>query len=351
MPTTPEIILNVDDNEPGRYATTRILNRAGFQVIEAGTGKEALRLARSVSPQLVVLDVNLPDMSGIEVCRQLKTDPQTGSIMVLQISATNIAVLDRVSSLSAGADSFLVEPMEPEELEAVARALLRLHRTEAELRRTLAERELLLREVNHRVKNSLQLVLSMLSLQGGEFREAGAKELFAKAIARVTAIASIHERLYQDTDPLTIDVQTYLSGLCAELARAGIGDERHADLRTDIEHIRLPTEHGVSLALIVNELVMNALKHGRTNERPAIIHVSLRRIDAGQARLTIADNGPGLSPGDSGNSAKPPSGLGSRLISMLVRQLNGQLHVEHADGYAAHITFPLQSAAPWDSKS
>jgi two-component sensor histidine kinase len=351
MPTTPEIILNVDDNEPGRYATTRILNRAGFQVIEAGTGKEALRLARSASPQLVVLDVNLPDMSGIEVCRQLKTDPQTGSIMVLQISATNIAVLDRVNSLSAGADSFLVEPMEPEELEAVARALLRLHRVEAELRRTLAERELLLREVNHRVKNSLQLVLSMLSLQGGEFRESGAKELFAKAIARVTAIASIHERLYQDTDPLTIDVQTYLSGLCAELARAGIGDERHADLRTDIESLRLPTEHGVSLALIVNELVMNALKHGRPDDRPAIINVSLRRIESGEARLTIADNGPGLRAGEPAGSAKPVTGLGSRLISMLVRQLNGQLQVEHADGYAAHVTFPLQPAATWDAKS
>ena len=346
----PEIILNVDDNEPGRYATTRILNRAGFQVIEAGTGKEALRLARSASPHLVVLDVNLPDMSGIDVCRQLKTDPATAGIMVLQVSATNIALPDRVNSLAAGADSFLVEPMEPEELEAVARALLRLHRVEAELRRSLAERELLLREVNHRVKNSLQLVLSMLSLQGGVFREAGAKELFAKAIARVTAIASIHERLYQDTDPLSIDMQTYLTGLCAELARAGIGDERYADLRTDIEPMRLPTEHGVSLALVVNELVMNALKHGRPEDRAAIIKVSLKRVDPGQARLIIADNGPGLNADGSG-SAKPASGLGSRLISMLVRQLNGQLQVEHTDGYAAHITFPLQPAATWDSKS
>lgn len=351
MPATPEIILNVDDNEPGRYATTRILNRAGFQVIEAGTGREALRLARSASPQLVVLDVNLPDMSGIDVCRQLKTDPATAGIMVLQVSATNIAVLDRVSSLSAGADSFLVEPMEPEELEAVARALLRLHRTENELRRSLAERELLLREVNHRVKNSLQLVLSMLSLQGGEFREAGAKELFAKAIARVTAIASIHERLYQDTDPLSIDMQTYLSGLCAELARAGIGDERHADLRTDLEPLRLPTENGVSLALIVNELVMNALKHGRPTDRCAIIHVSLRQVEPGQARLTIADNGPGMSSDQARATAKPAGGLGSRLINMLVRQLNGELRIEHTDGYAAHITFPLQVAATWGSKS
>ena len=162
--------------------------------------------------------------------------------MVLQVSATNIAVIDRVQSLSAGADSFLVEPVEPEELEAVARALLRLHRSEAELRRAVAERELLLREVNHRVKNSLQLVLSMLSLQGAEFREAGAKELFSKAIARVTAIASIHERLYQDNDPLTIDMQSYLNGLCAELERAAIGNERPAELKTNIESLRLPTE-------------------------------------------------------------------------------------------------------------
>jgi two-component sensor histidine kinase len=346
-----ELILNVDDNEPGRYAITRILNRAGFQVLEAGTGKEALRLARSARPQLVVLDVNLPDMSGIDVCRRLKADPDTASIMVLQVSAISVAVLDRVNALSAGADSFLVEPIESEELEAVARALLRLHRVEAELRRSLAEREMLLREVNHRVKNSLQLVLSMLSLQAGEFRDAGARELFAKAIARVTAIASIHERLYQDTDPLTIDMQTYLSGLCVELARAGIGEERHADLRTDIEPLRLPTENGVSLALIVNELVMNALKHGRPSERPAIIRVSLRRLDPGQARLTIADNGPGKGPDASGSSIKPASGLGSRLISMLVRQLNGQLHIEHADGYAAHITFPMQAAATWSSKS
>lgn len=347
MSVKPEIILNVDDNEPGRYATTRILNRAGFQVIEAGTGKEALRLARSASPQLIVLDINLPDMNGIEVCRQLKTDPQTASTMVLQVSATNIALLDRVQSLAAGADSFLVEPIEPEELEAVAKALLRLHRSEAHLRQALAERELLLREVNHRVKNSLQLVLSMLSLQGNEFREAGAKELFAKAIARVTAIASIHERLYQDQDPLTIEMQNYLTGLCAELERAGIGDERHAMLRTDIEPLRLPTEHGVSVALLVNELVMNALKHGRPADRQPVINVSLGRVDGGQARLTIADNGPGMGAA----SGQPPSGLGTRLISMLVRQLNGQLRIEDADGYAAHITFPLQTPLTWGAQS
>lgn len=347
MQPTPELILVVNDNEAGRYATNRILARSGFETIEASTGEEGLRLARSASPQLIVLDVNLPDVNGVEVCRQLKTDPKTANIMVLQVSATNIALADRVSALAAGADSFLIEPVEPEELEAVTRALLRLQRTEAQLRRTLAERELLLREVNHRVKNSLQLVLSMLSLQSAEFRESSAKELFAKAIARVTAIASIHERLYQDNDPLTLDMQAYLSGLCAELERASIGEERHAQLKTEIEPLRLPTENGVSLALIVNELVMNSLKHGRPTDRPATIHVRLRHLDAERARLTIADNGPGMT-----SNGKPPTGLGTRLISMLVRQLQGQLNIEDsADGFATHITFPLRSQVTWGPAS
>jgi two-component sensor histidine kinase/CheY-like chemotaxis protein len=347
MQPTSELILVVNDNEAGRYATTRILARSGFQTLEANTGAEGLRLARSASPQLIVLDINLPDINGIEVCRQLKADPKTANMMVLQVSATNIQLSDRVHALSAGADSFLVEPVEPEELEAVTRALLRLQRSEAQLRRTLAERELLLREVNHRVKNSLQLVLSMLSLQSAEFRESGAKELFAKAIARVTAIASIHERLYQDSDPLTLDMQAYLIGLCAELERAGIGDERQAQLKSEVESMRLPTENGVSLALIVNELVMNSLKHGRPTDRAAVINVRLRRLDADQARLTVADNGAGMGP-----NGQPPTGLGTRLISMLVRQLNGQLNIEDsADGYITHVTFPLRTPVTWGPAS
>lgn len=341
MQPVPETILNVNDNEAGRYATSRILHRAGFKVVEAATGEEALRIAREDQPPLLILDINLPDMSGIEVCRRLKTEPQTASIMVLQVSATNIAVTDRVLSLSAGADSFLVQPVEPEELEAVAKALLRLHRSEKTLRHMLAERDLLLKEVNHRVKNSLQLVLSMLSLQGQEFRESGARELFTKAISRVTAIASIHERLYQDDDPLTVEMHTYLNGLCAELERAGIADSRDVSLRAEVEPLRLPTQHGVSLALVVNELVMNALKHARPAQGPAVILVRLARVGQNELKLTVADNG-------AGTPTEKQTGLGSRLIGMLARQLNGQLQIEDsAHGYAAHVTFPLQAALGW----
>jgi two-component sensor histidine kinase len=344
MSETPETILNVNDNEAARYATTRILHRAGFKVLEASTGNEALQITREDLPPLVILDINLPDLNGVEVCRRIKTDPATSSTMVLQMSATNIAVIDRVNSLAAGADSFLVEPVEPEELEAVSRALLRLHRSEAALRRSLAERELLLKEVNHRVKNSLQLVLSMLSLQGHRFKEPETRELFTKAISRVTAIAAIHERLYQDQDPLTVEMHTYLTGLCGELVRAsGMEENAQANLQIEVEQMRLPTEHGVAVALVVNELVMNALKHAQPVSGPAIISVRLLRHGSEQVRLTVADNG--------ATAAQPPSevaGLGTQLIRMLARQLNGTVGIERADGtYAVHVTFPLQSAVSW----
>jgi two-component sensor histidine kinase len=253
-------------------------------------------------------------------------------------------VIDRVNSLAAGADSFLVEPVEPEELEAVSRALLRLHRSEAALRRALAERELLLKEVNHRVKNSLQLVLSMLSLQGHAFKDPQTRDLFTKAISRVTAIAAIHERLYQDADPLTVEMHTYLTGLCAELVRAsGMEEHAQASLQIEVEQMRLPTEHGVAVALVVNELVMNALKHAQPANGPAVISVRLMRHDAGHVRLTVSDNGQASeqSPGE-------VAGLGTQLIRMLARQLNGTVSIERAAGtYAVHVTFPLQSAVSW----
>jgi PAS domain S-box-containing protein len=127
------LILNVDDNEAGRYAKTRALRRAdGIEVIEAETGGDALRLVEERRPALVLLDVKLPDINGLEVCRRIKRDrPET---LVLQISASFTSGRDRTRGLDAGADSYLTQPVEPNELVASVRALLRIREAEARLR-------------------------------------------------------------------------------------------------------------------------------------------------------------------------------------------------------------------------
>jgi PAS domain S-box-containing protein len=128
-------ILVVDDNEANRYALNRNLQRAGFRVIEASRGEEALQLARQ-NPDLIILDIRLPDLLGYEVCRILKADSRTASIPILNISATFRMSSDKVLGLESGADGFLTGPVEPEELLANVRLLLRLRETTDSLRRT-----------------------------------------------------------------------------------------------------------------------------------------------------------------------------------------------------------------------
>ena len=128
------VILNVDDNSASLYAKSRVLRYAGFTVIEAQTGADALALAADARPDLVLLDVHLPDMSGFTVCQRIKGTPTTANLLVLHISASFIEVSDKTYGLESGADGYLTEPVQPEELIATVRAFLRLRRTEAALR-------------------------------------------------------------------------------------------------------------------------------------------------------------------------------------------------------------------------
>jgi PAS domain S-box-containing protein len=126
-------VLHVDDYPAGRYATSRVLRQAGFQVLEAATGAEALDRAQE-QPDLIILDVNLPDLSGFEVAHRLKDDPDTSAIPILQMSAAYRDADHRAQGLEGGADAYLTQPVEPRELIATVRALLRVRQAESEVR-------------------------------------------------------------------------------------------------------------------------------------------------------------------------------------------------------------------------
>jgi signal transduction histidine kinase len=126
-------ILNVDDNEVSRYVRTRVLEKAGYRVIEAATGREAISRVAADKPYLVLLDINLPDMNGTEVCRRIKANPST-NVLVVHISATYVDTSDQAYGLESGADGYLCEPVEPELLIATVVSFLRLHEAEAKLR-------------------------------------------------------------------------------------------------------------------------------------------------------------------------------------------------------------------------
>ena len=128
------LILNVDDDQGGRYAVTRDLQRWGYDVLDAGTGADAMARAAESLPDLVLLDVHLPDLDGFEVCRRLKADPVTAAIPVLHISASYVSNDARALGLNRGADGYLTEPVDPGVLHATVNSLLRMKEAEHKLR-------------------------------------------------------------------------------------------------------------------------------------------------------------------------------------------------------------------------
>lgn len=171
-------ILVVNDNEVGRYTTVRMVRQEGFPVMEAATGGEALEKA-GAEPGLIVLDVNLPDISGFEVCRRVKGNPATARIPILHLSATYMDDKARVEGLNGGADGYLTQPVEPTVLLATINALLRIKAAEEKLAEQCGE----LRRWNQvmlnredRIMELKQEVNALLVQLGQPARYAGARD-------------------------------------------------------------------------------------------------------------------------------------------------------------------------------
>ncbi|HTB96894.1 MAG TPA: ATP-binding protein [Terracidiphilus sp.] len=197
MPETPRTrILVADDRDENRYILSRVLEGAGFECLQAGTGASALEMARS-QPEIVILDVHLPDVSGYEVCQRLKRDPVTASIPVLQISASFVSSEDRVRALEAGADGYLTHPIDRMVLVATVRALLRLRNAE-----TLA------RKAADQWKTTFDALAEGLAVVDGKGRLVQWNRAFAELCGATTSItqnesaAEFLERLLGTSQPL-----------------------------------------------------------------------------------------------------------------------------------------------------
>lgn len=205
---------------------------------------------------------------------------------------------------------------------------------EQTLEEQLLSRDMLLREVNHRIKNSLQLVSALLSIEGSAAKSEETRTSLARASARVHAISSIHELIHRSKDIQSVKIDRYLQDLCGEIAGSAVSQSRKVEVSCHAETFELPTDVTVTIALLVNEFVTNSLKHAFPDERAGRVEVSMKRHD-GHAILQVSDNGVGKPIDASGN-------LGTRIIAGLVRQISGKLtETTDALGYSARIAFPL----------
>ncbi|MDP1777347.1 MAG: CHASE3 domain-containing protein [Brevundimonas sp.] len=197
--------------------------------------------------------------------------------------------------------------------------------------------EAMLREVNHRVGNSLQLVSSFMSLQLRHLVDEGARAALKESQARIEAVAHVHRRLYTSGDMSSVAMDEYLEGLISELSQSLCPDKDGCSIHLDAVPMRVSTDQAVSLGVVVTELVTNAVKYAYAPGAPGQIRVSLGEGPNGRAILTVEDDGPGM-----GDGAVKGTGLGGKIISAMASGLRSAVEFDTAHkGVRARLTFDL----------
>ena len=212
---------------------------------------------------------------------------------------------------------------------------------EENLQNSLREKDTLLKEIHHRVKNNLQVISSLLNLQSNSIESRETRELIRESQNRVRSMALIHEKLYQSESLAAVDFAEYLCTLTRDLFRSYSAGG--VTLKLQAEDLRLDVDAAIPCGLIITELVSNALKHAFPKGRGGDLHISFTRISRDRYALTVTDNGVGL---PKGLDVRNPRSLGLQLVNMLVNQLHGTLDVVADGGATFMVTFSSPRETP-----
>jgi signal transduction histidine kinase len=358
----PGPILVVDDTESSRYAKVRILRRAEFEVIEAVDGASALEALARHKPRMVVLDVNLPDVDGMALCRRIKSSPETASTLVLQVSATYVRDEDTVRALDGGADGSLVEPISAPVLVATVRALLRARLAEDMLRDALAleqsarataesanrVKDEFLATLSHELRSPLGAILTWVTLLRSAKVDADQAARGLAAIERNTRlqVALVEDLLdvsriisgKMQLDPGMVDLKLVVGGALEAVAQTA--ETKGVKLSASVDPTLTPIEGDARrVQQVASNLLSNAVKFTPAGGH-AEIHVT-RTGDGVEIRVT--DTGRGIKPeflphvferfqqADS-STTRPESGLGLGLA--IVRHLT-ELHHGSVEAHSA----------------
>jgi two-component sensor histidine kinase len=349
MPADGPRILYIDDDPGIARLVQRQLQRNGCQVTTASSGAEGLALVLEQEFDAIGLDHYMPGQDGLQVLDALKALPDPPPVIfVTGAEEPRIAV----TALKNGAADYVVKDVQGSFIELLGASILqamagmRIRRerdaAEREVRESrdrlevlAAQQAVLLREVNHRVANSLQLITSLIELQARKVTDPTARQMLRQAAERVEAVTLVHRRLYTGDNVEFVEMDDYLAGLVEELQRATqaaepAGAAAWNRIELTAEPIRVETDKAVPIGLIVNELVTNALKYAYPKGTYGQVRVKLQRdtADTGDVlRLTVEDDGVGYPQTD---AAPKGSGLGSLIVGSMAQSLRATVALDRA---------------------
>ncbi|WP_026614888.1 sensor histidine kinase [Ensifer aridi] len=334
----PIRLLYIDDDPALRRLVSKEFERHGYSVQLATTGEEGLRRLRAGGIDVVALDHYMPGQDGLQTLGSIRADPDAPPVVYVTGSDEGRVA---IAALKAGAADYVIKDVGGEFLAllrvaiegALAQAKLRREKEEAEaevraardrFESLAAERAVLLREVNHRVGNSLQLVSSFLLMQSDVSPDAHVKGALASAYGRVLAIAQVHKRLYTSDDVRTVALDNYLHALVADIG-ASAADDGWLSLAAD--PVAIDPDRAVAVGVIVTELIINAMKHAYPSGKGPV-RVTLHAPSGGDIRLCVEDDGIG----NRSRSAEGSTGLGQLIIEAMAVKLGAVVTVHASDG-------------------
>jgi len=352
-------ILVVDDNASGLYAKRRLLEKAGFQVIEAKTGLVALQIALAERPDLALLDIKLPDIDGFEVCRRLRSNSATASMAIVHITASFERPEDHVRGLEAGADTFLLAPTDPSILIATARALIRMRRAENALRESDRRKDEFLAVLAHELRNPLAPLRNSLQILERQPNHSPtgdmALQIMNRQIAQmVRLIDDLLEISRINENKLELRLEnTSLAEIVAsavETCRTAIEGAGH-QLKLSLPDEAVPIYGDVvRLAQVVGNLISNSTKYMNPGGNIEIIGT----VDDRWVEIEVADTGFGISDEDmphifemfaqsrrSAGSQAGGLGIGLALVRRLVEMHGGTVRA-HSAGLGSGSRFVVR---------
>ncbi len=327
-------VLYIDDDDGLRRLAERALTRRGYRVTLAADGAAGLELATQERFDVVAVDHYMPGIDGLETLKGLRALPSPPPVVYVTGSEEGRIA---VAAIKAGAVDYVIKTVGNDFFDLLASAfdaqLAKValakakDRAEADLRASNARLEALLREVNHRVANSLQLVSAFVQLQSGAVEDAGARAALEDTQRRITAIGQVHRRLYTSGEVEGVEMAGYLSALVDELGQT-MSTATTCRIRVESDPIRLPTDRAVSVGVIVNELVTNACKYAYANAEPGEIRVALRHAGDDRFALAVEDDGVGM------DVDQPPrgTGLGTKLVRAMADSLQSAVQYDSSSG-------------------
>lgn len=349
MPNSADIrILYVDDDLTLAELVKRKLTRAGADVVHTQDADDALRQLSEEAFDVVVLDHYLGNMTGHEVLGRFKE--MSIRVPVVYITGSSEARV-AIDAMKSGASDYVIKSVSDDFFpllddaikQTVANARLRLEKERADEETRLAKdrAEALLSEMNHRVSNSLALVVGLLRLQINNTDDENTRHALNETQARITAIAAMHRSLYTSDNVNEVEIKPYLSEITRDLA-ATVGRSKGAPvLKTEFDDFNLPADKSVSVGMIVSELVTNAFKYAYPDGNSGEIRVTLKKDDEASATLRVEDDGVGL---EAARPNEASTGLGSKIVKTMAASLgSGIVHNDVPKGTSVSININLTS--------